>query len=152
MSALAKADELEILEMVFPNRKFQITEYVRDELDRSKQEGFAFPDEIFEFCGITTLNEDELKVYESTESLTISKTDMKNLIIARSRDIPLLTNDSKLYRKAVKKGVKVYDLKQILKVIYLEGLVSKNELKEIVGKIEEKDNTYIKEKEELFKG
>ncbi|MFW6141094.1 MAG: hypothetical protein ACOC53_00865, partial [Candidatus Saliniplasma sp.] len=59
---------------------------------------------------------------------------------------------SKLYRKAVKKGVKVYDLKQILKVIYLEGLVSKNELKEIVGKIEEKDNTYIKEKEELFKG
>ena len=55
MSALAKADELEILEMVFPNKKFLITEYVRDELDRSKQEGFDFPDnhEFFErvSCG-----------------------------------------------------------------------------------------------------
>ncbi len=151
VSALAKGDELKILEMVFPNTKFQITEYVRDELDRSKQEGFDFPDRIFEFCEITTLNEVELKVYESMESLIISKTDIKNLIIARSRDIPLLTNDSKLYRESVKKGVKVYDLRQILKAIYLEGLVSKNELKEIVGKIEEKDNTHIKEKEDLFK-
>lgn len=57
MSALAKAEELEILGLVFPNAKFQITEYVRDELDRSKQEGFDFPDKIFEFCEITTLNE-----------------------------------------------------------------------------------------------
>lgn len=76
---------------------------------------------------------------------------MKNLIISRSRDIPLLTNDSKLYRKAVKKGVKVYDLRQILKSVYLGGLVSKNKLKDIVGKIEEKDNTNIKEKEDLFR-
>ncbi len=127
MSALAKADELEILELVFSNTNFQITEYVRDELDRSKQEGFAFPVKIFEFCGITTLNEDELKIYESTESLTISKTDMKNLIIARNRDITLLTNDSKLYRKAVRKGIKVYDLRLILKAIYLGGMVSKSE-------------------------
>lgn len=151
MSALAKAEELDILKKVFPNSKFQITEYVRDGLDRSKQEGFDFPDKIFDFCKTTTLNEDELKVYESMDSFRISKTDMKNLIIARNRNIPLLTNDSKLYNEGVKRDVKVFDLRQILKAIYFEGLVSKNKLKDIVGKIEGKDNTNIKEKEDLFR-
>ncbi len=42
-SALAKAEALDILNLIFPDSKFLITEYVWDELDRSKQEGFDFP-------------------------------------------------------------------------------------------------------------
>lgn len=151
VSALAKAEALHLLKTVFPGGKFLITEYVQDELKKSKEEGFSFPDKIFEFCKITTLNESELKNYKSKSSLEISKTDLKNLIIAKSRGTVLLTNDSKLYREARKSGVEVYDLRQILKAIHEEELVSENELKEVVEKIEKRDNTYVKNKREIFK-
>ncbi len=151
MSALAKADALELLALIFPERKFLITEYVRDELDVSKQECFDFPKKIFDFCETITMDENELEIYKTIDSLEISKTDLKNLIIAKYRDIPLLTNDSKLYNAGSKRDVKVYDLRQILKAIYEEESVSEKELKEVIEKIEERDNTYIKKKRDIFK-
>ncbi|MBS3817877.1 MAG: hypothetical protein KGY76_09990 [Candidatus Thermoplasmatota archaeon] len=151
ISALAKADALDFLPLVFPDRKFLVTEYVRDELDVSKQEGFDFPKKVFEFCETTTMDENELKIYEAIDSLEISKTDLKNLVIAKNRDIPLLTNDSKLYSEGVRRDIKVYDLRELLRAIYEEDLVSKKELKKVIEKIEEKDNTHIKKKREIFK-
>jgi len=56
VSALAKADALDILTLIFPNAEFLITEYVRDELLISKREGFDFPEKIFDFCHTTTLD------------------------------------------------------------------------------------------------
>lgn len=150
MSTLAKVDELEILEAVFPDHKFVITEYVRDELIRSKEEGFDFPDKIFQFSETTTMDENELEVYESKSSFEISKTDMKNLIIAKNRDVPLLTNDSKLYNTAVEKEVKSYDLRQMLKAVYEEKVLSEQSVRDIITKIEQKDNTKMKDVESLF--
>lgn len=151
ISALAKAGTLELLRTVFPEGDFLITEYVRDELRKSKEEGFNFPDKIFEFCRTITLSGSELKRYDSTESLEISKTDLKNLIIAKSRDLVLLTNDSELYRKANKRNVKAYDLRQILKAISKENSVSEGKLRKVIEEIEEKDNTHIKNKGNIFK-
>ncbi|MFW6176667.1 MAG: hypothetical protein ACOC40_03095 [Thermoplasmatota archaeon] len=151
ISALAKAEALDILELIFPKHEFLITEYVRDELDRSKQEGFDFPHKIFDFCKTITLNEDELEIYESLEYVDISKTDLKNLIITKNRNMPLLTNDSKLYYKCEERDINVYDLRQILKAVFVDNLLSKNDLMEIVSKIEEKDNTTIKNKSDLFR-
>lgn len=151
MSALSKANALKLLPLIFPDRKFLITEYVRDELNVSKQEGFDFPKKIFDFCETITMDEKELETYESIDSLEISKTDLKNLIIAKNRDIPLLTNDSELYIEGSRRDVKVYDMRQILKALYEEELVSKEKLKEIMEKIEERDNTHIKKKREIFK-
>lgn len=151
MSALAKAEALNLLKVILPRRKFLITEYVKDELRKPKEEGFDFPDKIFEFCETTTLNSSELKKYESMGSLEISKTDLKNLTIAESRGTILLTNDSKLYKMANKRKIKVYDLRQILKAIHKEDFISKNKLKKVVKEIEKKDNTYIKNKGDIFK-
>ncbi len=96
------------------------------------------------------MNERELKKYESIGIVRISKTDLKNLIIAKNRDMPLLTNDSKLYAEGVKRGVKVYDLRQMLRTIHEEELLSKRKLRDIVQKIEEKDNTKINDIETIF--
>lgn len=150
MSALAKADALDTLPLIFPDSKFLITEYVRDELLVSKREGLDFPEKIFDLCITTTLDENELKIYESLDVLEISTTDLKNLVIAKNRNIPLLTNDSKLYNEGVNRGVTVYDLREILKAINKEKLLSKADLREVMKKIEEKDNTYIKNKSNIF--
>lgn len=151
MSALAKAKSLDLLKQVFPNKEFMITEYVQDELMRAKEEGFDYPNRIFEFCETTTLKETELKNYKVEDSLEISKTDLKNLIIAENRKIPLLTNDSKLYQKAKKKDIRTYDLRQILKALKKEKKITKNELINTIEKIEQKDHTKIKEKQEILK-
>ena len=82
----------------------------------------------------------------------LAKTDLKNFIIAKNRNIPLLTNDSKLYYKCAENDVKVYDLRQILKTIFVENLLPDEDLKNIVTKIEDKDNTKIKDKVDLFNG
>jgi len=72
-------------------------------------------------------------------------------VIAKNRNLPLLTNDSTLYNEGRKRGVQVYDLRQVLKATYKEELVSMGNLKEIIKKIEKKDNTRIKNKWNIFK-
>lgn len=154
LSALAKVDSLDLLKKVFPKRELLITEYVEDELEEVEKLGFDFPDKILKFCETITLNKEELREYEKTKNdrdlLGLSKTDLKNLVIAKSRNLKLLTNDSSLYRKSSKRGVDVFDLRQIFKALYKEEKLSESEINKILDLIEKEDNTVIKNRKEIF--
>lgn len=150
LSALAKADSLQLLNIVFPSRQLLISERVRDELQRSVEAGFDFPEKIFELCKTTALTEPELSESEELNSTELSRTDIKNITIAKKRNLPLVTNDSTLYRRAKEKGAKVFDLRQILKAVYESEKLTREEISEILNRIETRNNTIIKNKEEIF--
>lgn len=151
LSALAKAKALYVLEIVFPEHNFLITEHVREELQKSMDAGFDFPKKIFKLCHLTTLKKSELKEYEQLDLPNLSETDVKNIVIAKERDISLITNDSALYTEAKKRGISTFDLRQILRAAYDKEKLSRKEAIKILQQIEEKDNTFIKDKGEIFK-
>jgi len=151
LSALAKAESLKILNSAFPSCQFVISESVVDELKRAEEVGFEFPSRIFKFCKTTTMTEEELQKYSQTNYQGLSKTDTKNIIIAKERRLSLLTNDNLLYKKAGEEGVTAFDLKQILTAVIESETLDTAEIKKVLNKIERKDNTQIQNKEDIFK-
>lgn len=151
LSALAKAKSLKILESAFPSSKFMISESVVDELKKAEEAGFKFPSRIFKFCKIVTMTEKELQKYSQTLIQGLSKTDVKNILIAKEKNLNLLTNDNLLYKTAEEKGVTTYDLRQVLIAVFESGEFDKEEMEKIIEKIEKKDNTQIQEKKQIFK-
>ncbi|KXB01421.1 hypothetical protein AKJ41_01630 [candidate division MSBL1 archaeon SCGC-AAA259O05] len=150
LSALAKADSLHLLSIAFPGREFLISDHVRNELQKSVEAGFDFPEKIFELCGTTTVKEQEPKEPEELNTSGLSRTDVRNITLAGERSLPLATNDSLLYRRAKERGVEVYDLRQILKAVYETRKLSREEISEILNRIETENNTIIKNKKEIF--
>lgn len=154
LSVFAKAKKLELLPKAFPNEEFLISESVYDELIVSKEEGFDFPERIFEHCEITSLKENEIKQYKkkkkNSKYFPLSKADLRSLILAKEREIPLLSNDSHLLKMADEEDIIALDIYDIFKIIYREKILPKKKIKSILSKMEEKDNAIFKDKEEIF--
>ncbi|KXA89120.1 hypothetical protein AKJ66_02805 [candidate division MSBL1 archaeon SCGC-AAA259E22] len=144
LSALAKAESLEILNSAFPSREFVISESVVDELKKAEEAGFEFPSRIFKFCKTTTLTERELQKYGQTDLQGLSKTDTKNIIIAKERELNLLTNDSLLYKTAEQGACSIarqYPGALILKLPYTYTAEKINDrLRDFLGCVDEIGN------------
>jgi len=72
------------------------------------------------------------------------------LAIAKIRDAVFLTNDSQVVRFCEENEIKVLDLKDVLTLMGERGVVTKKEMLGIFRDIKTKDNTTIKEKEEIL--
>ena len=155
LSVFAKVDQLSLLQKAFPEGEFIISESVYDELLFSLEEGFDFPEQIFEMCEITSLKDDEIEIYKErrkrSKFLTISKADLRTLIIGEKRDMPILSNDKRLLDFAEDAGLIALDIYDIFKSLYEREKLSKKDIKNILNDMEEKDNTTFKDKEKIFK-
>lgn len=155
LSVFAKVDQLSLLQKAFPEGEFIISESVYDELLFSLEEGFDFPEQIFEMCEITSLKDDEIEIYKErrkrSKFLTISKADLRTLIIGEKRDMPILSNDTRLLDFAEDADVLALDIYDIFKLLYEREKLSKKDIKNILNDMEEKDNTTFKDKEKIFK-
>ena len=155
LSVFAKVDQLSLLQKAFPEGEFIISESVYDELLFSLEEGFDFPEQIFEMCEITSLKDDEIEIYKErrkrSKFLTISKADLRTLIIGEKRDMPILSNDTRLLELADREGVLTLDIYDIFKLLFKKGILTKDEIRDILSHMEEKDNTKFKDKEQIFK-
>ena len=155
LSVFAKVDQLSLLQKAFPEGEFIISESVYDELLFSLEEGFDFPEQIFEMCEITSLKDDEIEIYKErrkrSKFLTISKADLRTLIIGEKRDMPILSNDTRLLDFAEDADVLALDIYDIFKLLYEREKLSKKDIKNTLNDMEEKDNTTFKDKEKIFK-
>ncbi len=155
LSVFAKVDQLSLLQKAFPQGEFLISESVYDELLFSLEEGFDFPEQIFGMCEIITLKDDEIEIYKErrkrSKFLTISKADLRTLIIGEKRDIPILSNDKRLLDFAEDADVLALDIYDIFKLLYQREKLSKEDIKNILNYMEERDNTTFKDKEKIFR-
>lgn len=155
LSVFAKVDQLSLLQKAFPKGEFIISESVYDELLFSLEEGFDFPEQIFEMCEITSLKDDEIEIYKErrkrSKFLTISKADLRTLIIGEKRDMPILSNDKRLLELAEDVDVLALDIYDIFKLLYEREKLSKEDIKNILNYMEERDNTTFKDKEKIFR-
>lgn len=103
LSVFAKIDRLDLLEDAFPNAEMIIVEAVCDELEQAEENGYSFPEKIFNSTDTTTLKDQELEKYrekrDRPEFLPLSKADLKTFIAAEEREI--LYQKNKLDRRQI---------------------------------------------------
>lgn len=150
-STLAKVDKINLIEKLFGPQIF-ISEAVYKELLVIKQEGYDFPIRVFQKARVLSLSsEKEFKDFEGfIENRQIHHGEAESMSLAKNRNFVFLTNDTVALEYAQSKNIKVLNLKDILVRIATSSLLSMEEIENFMRDIEEKDNTYIKWKEEVF--
>lgn len=154
LSLFAKVERLDLIREAFPQPKFLISESVHDELLFSVEEGFDFPRSIFGMVEVTGLSKKEETIYrerrEKPKYLTISKADLKTLVIASERSFPILSNDGKLLELADEEGILALDIYDVFKILFRKNRLSEKEIREILSEMEKEDNAFFKNKEIIF--
>jgi hypothetical protein len=150
-SCLAKINRIDLLWAAFPDFELRITESVSIELLRASQAGFSFPDRIFKSIPVISLNQEERIVLQDIpKNRSIHFGEAEGLIISKSRTAIFLTNDARAVRYCMDNDIKVLDLRDILLHIFMQKILTRDEMIELIRNIEDKDNIIIKNKSELL--
>lgn len=154
LSVFAKVGRLDLLEKVFPDKKLLISESVYDELMVSREKGFGFPERIFDHCKIVGLRESEIEQYrkmkEKPKYFPLSKADLRTLILADSRELPVLSNDKHLLKLAEERKILALDTYDVLRIHLNEETLTGKEVEKVLTEMEEKDNAEFKDREKIF--
>jgi predicted nucleic acid-binding protein len=165
LSSLAKIERLSLLDILFRKQFCYITPSILKELDTNKIAGFKFVEKIEEMvsfsdaknkiCILLPESKELEQAYELQDMYNLSLVDCECIVIAKSRNAILLTDDAKLGKVALNEGIlKVYDLKSLLEANIVEGTINgRKELEDIIDCLRRKDNYLFSESDlgELFK-
>ena len=154
LSIFAKADAIQYLERLFSLDDLLITPSVYRELKVPKEYGYDFPDQVFsserfELVQLTGVEVEEFKS-KLLKAKTVHSGELEAIIIARSRGYMFSSNDTKALEFAVSEDIEVLHLHSILRAFWKFGVLTPDEVKELIGSMELKDNMEIKEKDLIF--
>ena len=164
LSSLAKICRLDLLDILFKKHHCYITPAILRELDANRVAGFGFVERIWQLISCKDVKNKvcilspESKEFELSYGLRgqykLSFTDCECIVLAKSRNAILLTDDTYLGRVAVGEGVEnVYDLKNVLEANMIEGVIkNRGELEDIINNLRKMDNYLFSEGDlmELF--
>lgn len=128
-----------------------ITPEIYEELTTSLDYGYTFPLEIFKHFEVLNSSEEENREYQRLlkEKRKLGKGEIEAISICKNRGYVFSSVDGAALRFAEENEVEALGLHSILRALWFSGK-SKNEIKEIVKDIEEKDKTTIKDVESIF--
>lgn len=97
-----------------------------------------------------TLTKDELKGLKKTDN-SLDRGERECFVIARSRCLPLASNETIVHKLCKKEGIGYLTLPRILRFAITEGVITRQEARKLIFTIEEAEHTVIKNKDEIFK-
>lgn len=114
--------------------------------------GLSFLDYVLDDIEVINLSKEEHHEYISLlkNEKYLHRGEVQAIIICKHRSGVLLTNDRVAKNFCTKNGIPCFDIKGILRAFLLKGILSEDELRQLVAQIEETDNTTIKKFEEIF--
>ena len=145
LSSFAKINRIDLLEKLFSDAQLVITASVYNELLKTKEYGFNFLDEIIQSdIGLINIRKEEKRVFEDfLQDYRIHWGEAEGIAIAKCRNGVFMTNDSRVIRFCEENGVKVLNLKDVLRKIAADGMVNKDEMLKLIRGIENEDSTFI---------
>ena len=144
VSTILKVDCFDSLKTTFPNYMFIIPSAVESELTEA---GLSSSD--FE---VKELSSEELEMATdlSQEHKSLGQGELQCLALSLKKRAPFFTNDRKARSVALKETVSCWNLPEILRAMFLKGILTREELKQLIDDIEEKDNIVFKNKERIY--
>lgn len=76
--------------------------------------------------------------------------ELQGIVLCKLRNGVLLTNDRRAKNFCKTDNIVYFDLKGILRALYKKNVLDGEEIRDLVEAIEEKDNTRIKDFEDVF--
>jgi len=76
--------------------------------------------------------------------------ELQGIVLCKHRNGVLLTNDRRAKNFCKTDNIVYFDLKGILRALYKKNVFDGEEIRDLVEAIEEKDNTRIKDFEDVF--
>lgn len=152
VSTLAKIDKISLLVETFEGKQMIIPNAVYVELLEAEKLGFIFPQKVFNSkIEIIAMDDTELNDFKETaKNPKIHNGEAEGMTIARNRKWVFLTNDRVAIKVCEQKGIKVLDLKDLLKIVAKKKIIDEEEMIKVIEDIEIKDNTVIVEKDEIL--
>ncbi|MDP2765946.1 MAG: hypothetical protein Q8O41_00615, partial [Candidatus Methanoperedens sp.] len=78
------------------------------------------------------------------------KGELMCMVLCKNRKYIFLTNDKQAKNFCRENGILFFDIKGILRALFLQNILKEKEIRRLASEIEEKDNTSIKGFEEIF--
>ena len=125
----AKADVVKYLKQLFVYLKISPTAY--EELVRAKRAGYSFVDNILDAVKIVLLSDEEVRDFRSLlESVNnLHEGECHLIVLCRSRNGILLTNDTPVKRYCDENNVNHLDFEEILRSLKRRKVIQYSELK-----------------------
>ncbi len=98
----------------------------------------------------TRLTKEELKALNKTD-VRLGRGERECFVIAKNRGVPLASNEKIVHLLCKKESIGCFTLPRILRLAVLDGMVTREEAKQLVELIEQEENTVIKGKDEIFR-
>ena len=98
---------------------------------------------------LAQLAKEELKDLKSVD-VRLGRGERECFVIAKSRNLPLASNEKIVLLLCRKDGIGCFTLPRILRFAIMEKVITREEARQLVKIIEEEENTVIRNKDEIF--
>ena len=143
------------LESLFSRDKLLITPAVYSELKVPKEYGYDFPDQIFgsERFELVQLSGGEADEFKSNllHAKTIQSGELEAITIAKNRGYMFNSVDVRALRYATSQGVEVLHFHTILRALWRFGVLTREEVRDLMDVMEREDNREIKDKHAIIR-
>lgn len=152
LSAFAKTEALSLLKSLFSKHEIYITPEIYGELSVPLEYGYTFPLDIFKTFQVISPDNEEQETYRKflRANRRIGKGELEAISICINRKWFFSSMDEAAISFASANGVATISLHSILRSLWESGILTKNEVQETILKIEQKDNTRIRDIQKIL--
>ena len=154
LSTLAKVNQLSLLFQLFPDERLGVVVTVYEECVEGVNRGYAALQSV-----IDLIREDQIELVSPTANETLAKADLplsfdagerETIAVASSRSNQILTNERHVRNWCHRSGIDCWDLSGILRALWREGILTKQEVRDLMAEIEAKDRVVFKNVDQIF--
>lgn len=153
LSTFGKVDKFNLLLNIF-EEEFYISPNVLEELKEADKLGHGYVRKILSF-----ISEGRIKVVSLSDEMFDLMKDLPrsfglgerdSIAAAKINKASFVTNENKLLNFCEREGITAISLNSILRYLWKEGILTKEQVKHLIEEIETKDNIIIMSKEEII--
>jgi len=151
-SAFAKTERLKLLHKLFSHWDVVITPEIYQELLVPLNYGYTFPQDIFDSVKTIYPTKEELNNFQKALSQypKLGRGELEAIIVCISRGYAFSAIDRRAIETAESKSVIVYPLDVVLRLLWINNMLSKSEVEMFIQDLEDKDNLVIKDRDMIF--
>lgn len=155
LSTFARVEHLELLFRLFPKDPLGVPPAVHDELAGATRLGCRLLEPAAEMMQdrrlrIIPLTPDEIVAAQSLPR-SFAAADAQCIIGCRRRGYALPTNDRRVRNFCRSEGTRVFDLPELLRALWENGVLSIRRVRRLVDQMELAENLVVRNKDEIFR-
>ncbi len=154
ISTFAKIERLRLLVRLFGKRELYLSTNVLTEVMNAKVLGFDFVDKILDMVegkelGVVSPDWKEI-IYMLRLPNSLGSGERDSIAICKHRGGVLLSNDIKVTNFCGRNNIGYIDLNGVLRALWSYDVLTKDEVRELIEIMEEKDNLTVVSKDGIF--